>query len=59
MEHDIKDIGLADEGKKRIDWAERDMPALRAVKEQFAKEQPFAGKMVAACMHVYLCRYTN
>lgn len=52
MEHDIKDIGLADAGKKRIDWAERDMPALRAVREQFIKEQPFAGKTVAACMHV-------
>ncbi len=52
MEYDIKDIGLADEGKKRIDWAARDMPALQAVKESFMKEQPFAGKTVAACMHV-------
>ena len=52
MEYDIKDIGLADEGKKRIDWAERDMPALRAVRDQFAKGKPFEGKLVAACMHV-------
>ena len=52
MEYDIKDISLADEGKKRIDWAARDMPALAAVRESFIKEQPFAGKTVAACMHV-------
>lgn len=52
MEYDIKDNSLAEAGKKRIDWAERDMPALRAVREQFKKEQPFAGKTVGACMHV-------
>ncbi len=52
MEYDIKDISLADEGKKRIDWAARDMPALASVRESFAKEQPFKGKTVAACMHV-------
>ncbi|MBU2103557.1 adenosylhomocysteinase [Patescibacteria group bacterium] len=52
MDYDIKDISLADAGKKRIDWAERDMPALRAVSEKFAKEQPFKGQTVVACMHV-------
>jgi adenosylhomocysteinase len=52
MDYDIKDISLADEGKKRIDWAARDMPALTSVRESFAQEQPFAGRTVAACMHV-------
>ena len=52
MEHDIRDISLADAGKKRIDWAERDMPALRAVRKDFEEHQPFAGMRVGACMHV-------
>lgn len=52
MEHDIKDINLAAEGKRRIEWAERDMPVLKAVREQFEKEQPFAGKTLAAVLHV-------
>ena len=52
MEYDIKDIALAAEGKKRIEWAERDMPVLRAVCTKFEKEQPFAGKTLAAVLHV-------
>src|ERR1700691_687316 len=52
MNSDIKDINLAAEGKKRIEWAERDMPVLRAVRERFEKEQPFAGKTLAAVLHV-------
>jgi adenosylhomocysteinase len=52
MNYDIKDIDLAPEGKKRIEWAERDMPVLRAVRERFEKEQPFAGKTLAAVLHV-------
>jgi|SRR5665213_2337380 len=52
MNSDIKDIGLAAEGKRRIEWAERDMPVLRAVRERFAKEQPFKGKTLAAVLHV-------
>src|SRR5882672_8993412 len=52
MEHDVKDLSLAAAGKKRIEWAERDMPVLRQVKEQFAKEQPFAGMKFSACLHV-------
>lgn len=49
---DIKDKNLAASGKQRIEWAERDMPVLRAVREQFEKEQPFAGKTLAAVLHV-------
>lgn len=52
MEYDIKDISLSGEGKRRIEWAERDMPVLRAVRERFEKEQPFAGKTLAAVLHV-------
>ena len=49
---DIKDKNLAASGKQRIEWAERDMPVLKAVREQFEKEQPFAGKSMAAVLHV-------
>ena len=52
MNSDIKDINLAPEGKKRIEWAERDMPVLRQVRARFEKEQPFRGKTLAACLHV-------
>lgn len=49
---DIKDASLAQSGKRRIEWAERDMPVLRAVRKQFEKEKPFAGKTLAAVLHV-------
>ena len=49
---EIKDIGLADEGKKRIEWAEREMPVLRMIRERFAKEKPLAGLRMVACAHV-------
>ncbi|MEK7133958.1 MAG: adenosylhomocysteinase [Patescibacteria group bacterium] len=52
MEYDIKDIALAAEGKRRIEWAERDMPVLRSVRTQFEKDQPFKGKTLAAVLHV-------
>jgi adenosylhomocysteinase len=52
MQSDIKDLSLAAAGKKRIEWAERDMLVLRQVRERFAKEQPFAGKTLAAVLHV-------
>ncbi len=52
MQSDIKDTSLAPDGIKRIEWAERDMPVLRQVRERFAKEQPFKGKTLAALLHV-------
>ncbi|NOY57699.1 MAG: adenosylhomocysteinase [Calditrichaeota bacterium] len=52
MKYDIKNIDLAPGGKKRIDWAEGDMPVLRQVKERFEKEKPLAGKKMSACLHV-------
>ena len=51
-EHDIKDVKLADEGRRRTEWAERSMPVLRQLAARFAKERPLAGKRVAACLHV-------
>lgn len=50
--HDVKDPGLADAGKKRILWAERDMPVLRAIRERFEREKPLAGMRMSACLHV-------
>lgn len=52
MESDIKDAGLAAEGKRRIEWAERDMPVLAKVRARFESEQPFKGKTLAAVLHV-------
>jgi adenosylhomocysteinase len=50
--HDVADLGLAATGKARIEWADRSMPVLRAIRERFAAEQPLAGQTVAACLHV-------
>ena len=48
----IKDIALADEGKRRTEWAERSMPVLRQIRARFAKEQPLQGLKLSACLHV-------
>src|SRR5207253_11251508 len=50
--YDIKDISLAPEGMRRIQWADRQMPVLAAIRERFAAEQPLAGYRVSACLHV-------
>jgi len=52
LNHHIKDIALADEGRKRIEWAERDMPVLRLIRKRFSSEKPLKGIRVAACLHV-------
>jgi adenosylhomocysteinase len=52
MNYDVKDLSLADVGKARIEWADRDMPVLASIRERFAAEKPLAGKRVAACLHV-------
>ena len=49
---DIKDKNLAEGGRRRIDWAEREMPVLRMIKERFKMERPLAGVRVSACLHV-------
>src|SRR3954447_23360780 len=50
--YDIKDLKLADEGKRRTEWAERSMPVLRQIRARFAKEQPLQGLQLSACLHV-------
>jgi adenosylhomocysteinase len=50
--HDLADLGLAAEGVRRIEWAEREMPVLRLIRERFEREKPLAGLRLAACLHV-------
>ena len=52
MDYHVKDISLADKGLLRVEWAQRDMPVLTAIRERFAREQPLAGLRIAACLHV-------
>jgi len=49
---DVKNLALAEAGKKRIEWADRDMPVLRAIRERFEKEKPLAGMRMSACLHI-------
>lgn len=50
--YDVKDLNLAETGRKRIDWAEQEMPVLRLLRERFERERPLAGIKVSACLHV-------
>lgn len=52
VKHDVKDMSLAESGKLRIEWAEKEMPVLRKIKDYFSKEQPLKGIRLAACLHV-------
>lgn len=52
MNHDIKDRELADDGKRRIDWADRFMPVLRLIRQRFEQERPLEGVKLSACLHV-------
>jgi len=50
--YDVKDTQLAEGGRRRIEWAEREMPVLRLIRERFAKERPLKGLRISACLHV-------
>jgi len=50
--YEVRDLALADAGKRRIEWAFQAMPVLQSIRKQFIKTQPFAGLRLAACMHV-------
>lgn len=50
--YDVKDLKQADGGRLRIEWAEREMPVLRQIKERFSKERPLKGLRISACLHV-------
>lgn len=52
IDHDIKDLNLAPAGRLRIDWAEREMPVLRLIRERFAAEKPLKGVRLSACLHI-------
>ena len=52
MQYDCKDMGLADAGKKRIEWAWENMPVCRSIRVRFEKERPLADVRIAACLHV-------
>ena len=52
MEYDIKDINLAPQGKQRIEWADREMPVLRLIRERFTEEKPLEGVKLIACAHI-------
>ncbi len=50
--HDVHDLALAPAGKRRIDWADRQMPVLSAIRERFESERPLSGLRISACLHV-------
>src|SRR5213082_1178410 len=50
--YDVKDLALAEEGKRRIEWDDRQMPVLAAIRERFDREQPLSGYRISACLHV-------
>ena len=52
MDYDIKDVSLAAEGKRRIEWASKQMPVLESLRERFEKEKPLEGRKMSACLHV-------
>jgi len=52
MDYDIKDISLAEEGKRRLEWADRNMPVLAVIRKRFSEEKPIADKKMSLCLHV-------
>ncbi|GAX38072.1 adenosylhomocysteinase [Nodularia sp. NIES-3585] len=52
LKHEVKDLALAPLGRQRIDWAGREMPVLKQIRDRFAKEKPFVGLRLVACSHV-------
>ncbi|BAZ82028.1 adenosylhomocysteinase [Sphaerospermopsis kisseleviana CS-549] len=52
LKHEVKDLALAPLGRQRIDWAGREMPVLKQIRDRFEKEKPFAGLRLVACAHV-------
>jgi adenosylhomocysteinase len=56
--HDVHNLGLAAAGRKRIEWADRQMPVLRRIRERYSKEQPLKGQRMGACLHI-TCETAN
>jgi adenosylhomocysteinase len=57
-DYDVHDLGLAESGRKRIEWADGQMPVLRRIRESFIREQPLQGIKLAGCLHV-TCETAN
>src|SRR5260221_9576806 len=55
---DVHDLGLAEAGRKRIEWADKQMPVLRRIRDRFAKELPLKGQRLGACLHI-TCETAN
>jgi adenosylhomocysteinase len=51
-EYDVKDMSLAEQGRNRIEWAEKEMPVLRTIRERFEKEKPLRGIRMSGCLHI-------
>ena len=51
-QYDIKDLSLAEGGRQRIEWASREMPVIKIIRERFAKEKPLKGIRISACLHI-------
>src|SRR6516162_556099 len=56
--HDVRDLGLASTGSKRIEWADKQMPVLRLIRERFSRDQPLKGHRLGACLHI-TCETAN
>ncbi|MDT7944059.1 MAG: adenosylhomocysteinase [Dehalococcoidia bacterium] len=52
VDHDVRDLSLAQEGVKRIEWAAREMPVVGLIRQRFARERPLEGVRIAACLHI-------
>jgi adenosylhomocysteinase len=52
MDYDIKDTSLAEQGKRRIEWAGREMPVMKLIQKRFAREKPFEGIRISGCLHI-------
>jgi adenosylhomocysteinase len=52
LDYHIKDASLADQGKLRIEWASREMPVIKLIRQRFAKEKPLKGVRISACLHI-------
>ena len=52
MDYDVKDLDLAPAGRRRIEWAAREMPVLYLIRERFREEKPLSGVRMSACLHI-------
>ncbi|HXG42746.1 MAG TPA: adenosylhomocysteinase [Dehalococcoidia bacterium] len=52
LDYDVKDLSLAPEGVRRIEWAAREMPVIGLIRERFARQRPLAGLRISACLHI-------